>query len=407
MKTSEVYELPLADLKAFLGIPAAQGTAHLKKALKGLVGTTLEWNILKKDAQEWGVASLLAECLITHTPNSATVKFSFPPSLRERLADPKMFAKINLLISNRFTNKHALALYGLAVDIIRIDQNYGYKKLSIAEIRKLFGLEEDEYKELKAFNQRLLKKAVHEVNTRSDLNVEVVLKKELNKIIGYEIHASFKPEEAKTYQNAEERKELPQELINQAKTYMLPDNIAKICEEWELSPLAEKLQESIQLALLELKEEHLADYLLQIVSGVKNDVARGRSSSPSGLFIHRIKNQQEIQLFKEKYLKKEQEYIKLRKKEEEEACQKAYKDFLAHEFQAFLEQQFPTQKEEIYMLLMKSPAGRALLRNTSLDSFGIENIQRKSVKAELLNYQKELRYTPSLDYNAWRKEAAK
>jgi hypothetical protein len=54
-----------------------------------------------------------------------------------------MYVKINLLVSKNFKSKHSLSLYCLALDYLYIKNNFGEKNISLEEMRKYLGLEEE------------------------------------------------------------------------------------------------------------------------------------------------------------------------------------------------------------------------------------------------------------------------
>jgi hypothetical protein len=88
---------------------------HLKAALKTLATCAVEWDTLDKDGSpDWGVTTLLAQARI----RNGTCSYAYSPLLRERLHNPKVYARISLSLQNEFTSKHALALYELFVDYL-------------------------------------------------------------------------------------------------------------------------------------------------------------------------------------------------------------------------------------------------------------------------------------------------
>ena len=79
----------------------------LKASLRGLAETVAEWDMLDEAGQqEWGVSSLLSYAKL----KGGVCEYAYSPALAEKLADPKVFALINLNIQRRFTSGHALAL---------------------------------------------------------------------------------------------------------------------------------------------------------------------------------------------------------------------------------------------------------------------------------------------------------
>ena len=46
--------------------------------------------------------------------------YAYGPSLREKLHNPRMYARLCLALQNRFSSKHALALWELFVDYLGV-----------------------------------------------------------------------------------------------------------------------------------------------------------------------------------------------------------------------------------------------------------------------------------------------
>jgi len=161
--TQEEHEISLKDLCAEIAYKS-KDIARVKQMFRDLRGFEVEWDILNKDKEnEWGVAGLLAEAKIV---NGRCI-YSFSPNLRRNLHNPKMYARISLMIQNLFTSKHSLALYELAVDYYDVKRKCGETPwIKIAKFRQLMGLDETEYKYFKNLSQSVIKKGVKEVNSK-------------------------------------------------------------------------------------------------------------------------------------------------------------------------------------------------------------------------------------------------
>jgi hypothetical protein len=121
LPTEEVHSVGVKELASALGY-ASRNEAHLKETLKDLMSTIVEWNVVGKDREQiWGAATLLAEVEI----ENGVCTYAFGPRLRQRLHNPKMYARISLSIQNQFSSKHALALYELFVDYLHADRMHG------------------------------------------------------------------------------------------------------------------------------------------------------------------------------------------------------------------------------------------------------------------------------------------
>jgi hypothetical protein len=138
----------------------------LKDALRALVETTAEWDMLGDDgAREWGVSALLASARLRH----GTCEYAYSPALAEKLHDPKIFALINLSIQRNFTSGHALALYENCYRFVRTGST-GWWDLDL--FRRLMGVEgSDYYANFKHLNAKVVKPAVAEVNRVANIEL--------------------------------------------------------------------------------------------------------------------------------------------------------------------------------------------------------------------------------------------
>lgn len=144
----------------------------LKQSLRGLAETVAEWDMLDASGrQEWGVSSLLSYAKL----KGGICEYAYSPALAEKLADPKVFALINLNIQRRFTSGHALALYENCYRFHRTGSS-GWWPLET--FRRLMGVEDSSYYEVyKHLNAKIIKPAVAEVNRASNIIITPEVRK--------------------------------------------------------------------------------------------------------------------------------------------------------------------------------------------------------------------------------------
>ncbi len=144
----------------------------LKASLRGLAETVAEWDMLGADgAQEWGVSSLLSYAKL----KGGVCEYAYSPALAEKLADPKVFALINLNIQRRFTSGHALALYE---NCYRFHRTGSTGWWPLETFRRLMGVEDSAYYQtFKHLNAKIIKPAVAEVNKSSNIIVTAETRK--------------------------------------------------------------------------------------------------------------------------------------------------------------------------------------------------------------------------------------
>ena len=94
----------------------------MKEILEALVDCKVKWNVLDKDKEEeWGIAVLLASADI----KNGVCTYGFAPHLRLKLHNPRIYAKLNLRLQNRFKSQYALILWEVCFDYFDADRDQG------------------------------------------------------------------------------------------------------------------------------------------------------------------------------------------------------------------------------------------------------------------------------------------
>ena len=208
LEEKEEHAISIKDLCGTLKYDS-RNLKHLKELIRGLKKTNVEWNILGKDGEEWGVTSLLGEVSIIN----GVCYYSYGPRFRKKLYNPAMYAKISLSLQNRFNSKHSLALYELFVDYYNVKLGFSSTpEIGIEQFRKLLGLTDNEYKTFKALNKDVIKKAVDEINEKSDLSIKVEYTRKARKVDSVKFFIKGNPENVITLKP----------LINATKQLSLP-----------------------------------------------------------------------------------------------------------------------------------------------------------------------------------------
>jgi hypothetical protein len=181
LPTEERHRIKVRELTQTLEFKS-KNEDYLKEALTALVGCKVEWNVLDKDSQwEWGVTTLLAEATI----KNGICTYAYGPTLRERLHNPQMYARISLSMQNKFESKHAQALWELCVDYLGTGRDYGETPyIPIATYRKLLGVAEGQYTRFKDLSFYVIRKPVEEINRVTDFQVTVAYQEESRKVTG-------------------------------------------------------------------------------------------------------------------------------------------------------------------------------------------------------------------------------
>ena len=179
LPTKEIHRVSVVELAEKIGF-TSRNQDHLKDMLKALTECSVEWNILGKDKdQVWGVASLLASAEI----DKGICTYAFAPHLRLKLYNPRVYAKLNLRLQNRFTHRYALILWEVCFDYFDTARDRGETPfIPIEKFRELMGVEADVYPAFKTLNHYVIKPAVKEINELTNFFVEVEPKREVRRI---------------------------------------------------------------------------------------------------------------------------------------------------------------------------------------------------------------------------------
>jgi len=270
-KTS--HRMPISDLCRYLNFDS-NNTQHLKTALRGLVRTHVEWNILGADRQQvWGVAAMLSEVQI----KQGFCYWEYPSTLRKMLYNPSIYARINLSLQNQISSKHSLILYENIFFYYRAADGFGETPwVDIATLRKLLCLKKGEYKQFKVLNSAVIKKSVNEINDKTDLQVTVEYKRSGRKIAAVKFYVKLNTDhDAPEDLLSSDKKELFPRLVNE---YGISEKQAKyIVKEYSAARIAGNL--------LIVEQDRKAGKIRGSVSGyavsaIKKDFRRNRQ--PAG-----------------------------------------------------------------------------------------------------------------------------
>ena len=181
----ESHQISISELCLLLEIKT-RNIEHIKKTLMGLMGCVVEWNIIGKHKEaEWGAVCLLSRVKI----KNGICEYAFDKEMGKKLYSPKMYAKINIHIQNKFSSKDALALYEVLNDYCDKKRGRGETPfLAVAQFKSLMGLSKDQYPTFKSMNRDMIRPAIQEINQKSDLFSNVKHKKMGRKITHLKFH---------------------------------------------------------------------------------------------------------------------------------------------------------------------------------------------------------------------------
>lgn len=436
MGTQRNYSIKLNKLRELLGWSESTSSDNkLKEALRGLSKITVEWNIFGKDKKRvWESFSLLAGCQIPE--DSGICIFDFSSFLEERFLSmgQEAYVKIDLIISKRFQSKYALSIYCLAIDYLIKEKGYSEKKVSIEDLRKYLGIQENEYKLIGHFNDRIIKPSEEEINKTSDVNIEIKPYKEGRKIAGYKFCMSLKEGRAKEYLNKknnikqinifEETKETHTNIEKPIKK----KNIIKI-ERKELKEFFAEYKISIstntvQSKFKEVREmfnDRFEDYLIFLMNYTKSELKLKNIKNVSGFYVGLLKDDSQLDNYiiylQNKEIEEEKRRTRIKSLVEIELKKQYEENYLSKDFNSWIIKNIDLLETKIIDTLTKTTSKGSFLydlvisrhNNGIIDKTLITDSKEStqiSIINHLKNYKEELDYKP-LSFENWKKENIK
>ncbi len=173
----EEHEITVKQLCRLIGY---QGNNHavIKTALRGLISTIIEWNLIDDETgvENWTASSILASVSL----EGPLCYYAYSPRMKQLLYTPSMFGKIDLVIQSKFRSSYGLALYENCTRYRDLPQT---KWFDIELFKKLMGVPPGKYDVFRDFKRRVLDKAVDEVNMYSDLIITAEYIREGRKVV--------------------------------------------------------------------------------------------------------------------------------------------------------------------------------------------------------------------------------
>lgn len=150
---------------------------QIKKTLKELMSTTVEWQSPAKNeaVETWDACNLLSGVGLTKNKKSGhvTVRWRFDSKVRENILKPEIYSRLSLESIMMFSTHGAMALYEICARYAKNPSHLTTRR-NWREwwLPVLTGVSKDKSKtEYRFFKRDVLKKAVAEVNAKSNLVV--------------------------------------------------------------------------------------------------------------------------------------------------------------------------------------------------------------------------------------------
>jgi len=268
------HTIRLAQIQRWVGWNS-KNYEDLKKSLRKLVNTKIEWNIFEKDKKnKWVISSLLASASIA----GGKCTYDYPFHLQELLKNPNIYGKINLLTQNHFKSKYSLILWEFLMNHISNTKSTttGTEWIKIKDYRDLMGVEDKVYAPFKEFSYNLVRNPIKEINQVSEIEVEANYNKAGDKFNAVRFIITRKPKENIVIKDTIEgdteiQKTVKETLLNFCK--LSPASVDQILDKYT----SEQLAANIKYIDSEHKRGIIKNISSYSVNAIKNDFRLGES----------------------------------------------------------------------------------------------------------------------------------
>lgn len=165
--TAREHQISASLLCEMIGFDS-KNVGYLKAALKGLMETVVEFDVLEEDGKRsWEAMVLLPYAKL----KDGVCTYRYERALAEKLYHPDVYSKINLSVLRDMKSAHALVLYENCYRYVDIGRTAWW---DVEVFRKLMAVDSmPSYKPFKALNRNVIQPAMKEVNKLSNIQVEM------------------------------------------------------------------------------------------------------------------------------------------------------------------------------------------------------------------------------------------
>jgi len=176
--TAKEHQISASLLCEMIGFDS-NNSAYLKAALKGLMETVVEFDVMEDDGkQSWEAMVLLPYAKL----KDGTCTYRYERSLAEKLYHPDIYSKINLSVLREMKSAHALVLYENCYRYVDIAHTPWW---DVDVFRKLMSVDQmTSYKQFKLLNRAVIQPAMKEVNEHSNIQIELETKRKGRSVTG-------------------------------------------------------------------------------------------------------------------------------------------------------------------------------------------------------------------------------
>lgn len=168
----------------------SNNTQYLKEAIDGLASLKIEWNLLK-DRVPTDISFLNLRVLHGAPTfyHDNTLNFSFHKIMLALVDNPSIYGTLDVDLQSRFESKYGHALYENSTRFINLQKN---KIIDLETFRKILGVQEQKYSNMRELTRNVITPSVEEVNDLANFVVSLEAIKHGRKVTGFEVSVKSK-----------------------------------------------------------------------------------------------------------------------------------------------------------------------------------------------------------------------
>jgi Initiator Replication protein len=148
-----------------------QDNTRPRDSLRRLMKVVVGFDVVEDGIKREVLTQLLGPCKLDHNPQGLAY-YTFPEPIRAALESSSVFARLRRDLLCQFRSKYALSLY----EMLQKRINLSFKTcedFTVEDLRQKLGVEKGLYPAYQSLNLRVIKPAILEVNTLSDIECSI------------------------------------------------------------------------------------------------------------------------------------------------------------------------------------------------------------------------------------------
>lgn len=172
--SKDVYRRSIGELTS-LSEYTSRNTVDLREQFRMLQSIQVEWNTQASDETRWGVSGMIAQAeIIEHKGHATYVEWSLPPRIRQELLDPTSYTALLLHMSTSLRGGSSIGLYEICSRYKTSPNGLTMRQHWEWFCPRISGNPVMEVTEYKYFKRDVLKRAIAEVNSMTDIEVSLI-----------------------------------------------------------------------------------------------------------------------------------------------------------------------------------------------------------------------------------------